>query len=207
MPKRSFSRATIRMPSPLERANRRRRKSALVVGCLGIAGLALFASSLSVFLVLLTSVARTSAVPFAAEPTVIDVIDGDTIDVRIGYDTERLRLLGIDTPETKDPRKPVQCFGREASEFTKRLLPKGTIVRLEQDLELRDSFGRLLAYVWRSSDGMFVNRELVAQGFADVLSIAPNTAHADEFRLALLGAKSTPIGLWAACGGPDKPAT
>jgi len=138
---------------------------------------------------------------------VIDVIDGDTIDVRIGYDTERLRLLGIDTPETKDPRKPVQCFGREASEFTKRLLPKGTIVRLEQDLELRDSFGRLLAYVWRSSDGMFVNRELVAQGFADVLSIAPNTAHADEFRLALLGAKSTPIGLWAACGGPDKPAT
>jgi len=138
---------------------------------------------------------------------VISVIDGDTIDVRIGYKRQRVRLLGIDTPETKDPRKPVQCFGREASDHTKQLLPRGTIVRLELDTEERDVYNRLLAYVWRASDGHFINLDLVASGYADILSIAPNTAHADELRAAMNGAKAAPLGLWAACGGPDKPAS
>lgn len=194
-----------RRPSRLERLNRIRRRSAFAVAFIGTAGVILFAGSLLSFILLLSIVARNAAVPFAAEPTVVDVIDGDTIDVRIGYDRHRVRLLGIDTPETKDPRKPVQCFGPEASTFTAGLLPKGTIVRLEYDLERRDAFNRLLAYVWRASDGAFINRELIAQGYADVLVIAPNTAHADELRQAMLDAKGAPRGLWAECGGPAKP--
>jgi micrococcal nuclease len=196
-----------RVPSKLERHNARRRRSAGVVALIGILGALLFAGSLSFFVVVLNTVARHSSTPYAAVPTVIDVIDGDTIDVRLGYKRQRIRLLGIDTPETKDPRKPVQCFGHEASEHTSQLLPVGTIVRLEHDLEEHDIYNRLLAYVWRASDGLFINLDLVTGGFADILSIAPNTAHADEFRAAMVAAKAAPRGLWQTCGGPGKPAS
>ena len=196
-----------RVPSKLERHNARRRQSAGLIALIGLLGAVLFIGSLSLFVLILNTVARNSATPYAAEPTVIETIDGDTIDVRIGYKRQRIRLLGIDTPETKDPRKPVQCFGREASERTDELLPPGTIVRLEHDIEKHDAYNRLLAYVWRASDGLFVNLDLVAGGYADILSIPPNTAHADAFRAAMTAAKATPVGLWATCGGPDKPAS
>ena len=196
-----------RRRSPLEKHNQRRRRSAGVVTLIGALGLVLFLGALGLFVVVLSSVAQHHARPYAAEPTVIDVIDGDTIDLRIGYKRERVRLLGIDTPETKDPRKPVQCFGHEASDRTAQLLPEGTIVRLELDLEERDAFHRLLAYVWRASDGLFINLDLVTQGYADILSIAPNTGHADELRAAMTAAKSAARGLWSACGGPGQPAS
>jgi len=196
-----------RVPSKLERHNARRRQSAGLIALIGLLGAVLFIGSLSLFVLILNTVARNSSTPYAAEPTVIETIDGDTIDVRIGYKRQRIRLLGIDTPETKDPRKPVQCFGREASERTDELLPPGTIVRLEHDIEKHDAYNRLLAYVWRASDGLFVNLDLIAGGYADILSIPPNTAHADAFRAAMTTAKAAPVGLWAACGGPDKPAS
>lgn len=196
-----------RVPSKLERHNARRRQSAGVIALIGLLGAVLFVGSLSLFVLILNTVARNSSTPYAAEPTVIETIDGDTIDVRIGYKRQRIRLLGIDTPETKDPRKPVQCFGREASERTDELLPPGTIVRLEHDIEKHDAYNRLLAYVWRASDGLFVNLDLVARGYADILSIPPNTAHADAFRAAMTAAKAIPVGLWATCGRPDKPAS
>jgi len=197
----------LRTRSKLERSNARRRRSASVIALIGAMGVLLFLGSMTFFVFVLNTVARNSASPYAAEPTVIDVIDGDTIDVRIGYKRQRVRLLGIDTPETKDPRKPVQCFGREASDHTKHLLPRGTIVRLELDTEERDVYNRLLAYVWRASDEQFINLDLVATGHADILSIPPNTAHADELRAAMNEAKAAPLGLWAACGGPGKPAS
>jgi len=196
-----------RVPSKRERTNARQRNSAGTIALIGSLGALLFIGSMTLFVFVLTNVAQHSSTPYAAEPTVIDVIDGDTIDVRIGYKRQRVRLLGIDTPETKDPRKPVQCFGHEASEHTARLLPRGTIVRLEHDLEEHDIYNRLLAYVWRASDGLFINLDLVTGGFADILSIAPNTAHADEFRAAMVAAKAAPRGLWQTCGGPGKPAS
>lgn len=199
--------AVHRAPSKLERSNARQRRSAGLIALIGCLGAMLFIGSMTLFIFVLTNVAHHSSAPYAAEPTVINVIDGDTIDVRVGYKRQRVRLLGIDTPETKDPRKPVQCFGREASEHTAQLLPRGTIVRLEYDLEERDVYDRLLAYVWRTSDGLFVNLDLVAQGYANILSIAPNTAHADELRAAMTEAKTAPRGLWATCGGPGKPAS
>ncbi len=134
-----------------------------------------------------------------ANATVLDVTDGDTITADIGGRTETVRLIGIDTPETVDPRKPVQCFGEAASARTKELLPVGTPVRIERDVEARDRYGRLLGYVSRSEDGLFVNLALVADGFAQILSIPPNITHAEEFRAAESAARSSGAGLWSAC--------
>mgnify|MGYP003379815169 CR=1 FL=1 len=132
---------------------------------------------------------------------VLYVSDGDTIGVTIDGVEERVRLIGIDTPETKKPDTPVECFGPEASAFTESLLPDGTELYLERDIEARDPYGRLLAYVYRTSDGMFVNLEIIAQGFALPLTIAPNSAHADEFVTAARAADAAGTGLWAACTG------
>lgn len=151
--------------------------------------------------------ACTPPVPTTGEATVVEVIDGDTITVTIGPHTEHVRLLGVDTPETVHPTKPVECFGPEASAFTADLLPPGTGVRLERDREVRDHFGRLLAYVHRADDGLFVNLELVERGFADVLVIAPNDAYAPVLRVAAAAAREAPVGRWAACGGTSAGST
>jgi micrococcal nuclease len=197
-----------REPSSLEIENFRRRRRTAVIATIGLLGVVLFIASTTTFVWLLGEFGTAdSRTPYAAEPTVVHVIDGDTIDVRIGHRVQRVRLLGIDTPETRDPRKPVQCYGHEASDHTASLLPPGTVVRLERDLELHDAYDRTLAYVWRASDGVFVNLDLATGGYADVLSIAPNTAHADELRAAVDAAKAEPRGLWLTCGGPGRPAS
>ncbi|MEA2704680.1 MAG: micrococcal nuclease [Actinomycetota bacterium] len=130
---------------------------------------------------------------------IVRVVDGDTVVAHLGGTDERVRLIGIDTPETVDPRKPVQCFGREASDRTKALLPKGMAVRLERDVEARDRYGRLLAYVYRADDGTFVNLALAEEGFAQPLTIPPNVAYADRFAAAAAGARTAGRGLWSAC--------
>jgi micrococcal nuclease len=127
------------------------------------------------------------------------VVDGDTIHVSIGGSDETVRLIGINTPETVDPRTPVECFGPEASRHTKALLPKGTEVRLVRDVEARDKYGRLLAYVYKVADGTFVNLELARDGFADLLTFPPNVAHVADFTTAVQQARTARRGLWAAC--------
>jgi micrococcal nuclease len=129
------------------------------------------------------------------------VVDGDTIDVTIDGDTERVRLIGIDTPETKKPDTPVECFGPEATAFTQSLLTPGTPVRLERDVVGRDDYGRLLAYVYRTSDSILVNYEIVRQGYATPLTIAPNSAYADRFVEAARAAERDDAGLWSSCRG------
>ncbi|MFM8956229.1 MAG: thermonuclease family protein, partial [Actinomycetota bacterium] len=96
---------------------------------------------------------------------VVEVIDGDTVRLQLGDAREDVRLIGIDTPETKHPTKPVECFGPEASAFLARLLPVGATLRVERDMEGRDSYRRLLLYlVLPTSEGeRFVNLELVAR--------------------------------------------
>lgn len=137
---------------------------------------------------------------------VVKVIDGDTIEVTHAGRKEKVRLLGIDTPETKDPRKPVQCFGAEASAHTAELLPPGTEVILVADVERRDRYDRLLAYVYRFSDHLFVNLELAREGYADLLTYPPNVAHTAELSAAVAEARRDQRGLWQACGGPGRPA-
>lgn len=126
------------------------------------------------------------------------VVDGDTIVVRIGGERERVRLLGIDTPETVHPEKPVECFGPEASARLSELTPPGSQVRLERDTELRDRFGRLLAYVY-APDDTFVNLSLVEGGYATTLHIPPNGAHRQQLAAAEQQAEAAGVGLWSAC--------
>ncbi|HEX2039516.1 MAG TPA: thermonuclease family protein, partial [Acidimicrobiales bacterium] len=94
---------------------------------------------------------------------------------------------------------PVQCFGKEASAYTTSLVPPGTAVRLVGDVELRDQYGRVLAYVYRADDDTFVNLRLVQDGYASVLTYPPNVAHAPEFVAAAAEARAAGRGLWSAC--------
>ena len=135
----------------------------------------------------------------AANATVDRVIDGDTIDAIIGDDEVRVRLIGIDTPETKKPDFPVECYGPEATAFTESLLPVGTPIRIERDTVNRDDFGRLLGYVYRAEDGVFVNYEAIRQGYATPLSIEPNTTYIELFVEASRSAEADDVGLWSAC--------
>lgn len=129
------------------------------------------------------------------------VVDGDTVDIVIDGRSERVRLIGIDTPETVKPNSPVECFGPEASSFTRALLPDGTKVLVVRDVEPRDDYGRLLAYVHRANDGVFVNLELVRAGYAALLTFPPNVAHVDDFVAAARAAERADLGLWSACSG------
>ncbi len=131
--------------------------------------------------------------------TVTRVIDGDTIVVSLGGHAERVRLIGIDTPETVSPVKPVQCFGKQASDHTKALLPPGTVVRLVRDVEARDIYGRLLAYVYRGSDDLFVNLELATDGFA---SLAHLPARRRPRRRSSAPRSPVPDDATSGCGAP-----
>ena len=136
------------------------------------------------------------AIPAGDDTTVESVTDGDTIRVTGGV---RVRLIGIDTPETVDPRTSVQCFGPEASARMKATLPTGTRVRLVYDVERLDRYGRTLAYVYRASDGDFVNAAMVRDGYASAYTVPPNVAHADEFVALQREARDANRGLWGAC--------
>jgi micrococcal nuclease len=129
---------------------------------------------------------------------VTKIVDGDTIHVRIGGRREKVRYIGVDTPETHKPGTPVQCYGRAASAFNARLLA-GRRVELRTDAESRDRYGRLLAYVYRRPDGLFVNAELVRRGFATTLTIPPNVGHAEEFLRLQRAARQAGRGLWGVC--------
>jgi micrococcal nuclease len=129
--------------------------------------------------------------------TVIRDVDGDTVIARLADGTiEKVRLLGVDTPEVVDPRKPVQCFGHIASAFTSSQLV-GRRVTLEFDAEPRDKYGRLLAYVL--VNGRRFDDELLARGYARFLVIPPNGSHARAMLRAELAARAARRGLWGEC--------
>ena len=141
----------------------------------------------------------------APNAVVVHVVDGDTVDVEVGGRTERVRLLGIDTPEIAHPPSPgragnaAECFADEAHRFTESVLAPGTPVRLERDVVGRDDYGRLLAHMTRAADGLHLNLELVRRGLATVLTIEPNVAHRESFVAAARAAEGTGAGLWSAC--------
>jgi micrococcal nuclease len=118
------------------------------------------------------------------------VIDGDTL---LLTDGERVRLIGVDTPETKHPRKPVQYFGKEAYLFTKEMV-EGKQVRLEFDWQRRDKYGRLLAYVYLL-DGTLLNSEIIKQGYGFAYTRFP-FKYLEEFRRFEKEARENKRGLW-----------
>jgi micrococcal nuclease len=134
--------------------------------------------------------------PASAFAFVIRVVDGDTIEARIGDRTEDVRYIGVDTPETVKPDTPVQCFGPRASAFNHHLVER-LRVRLDFGVERRDVYGRLLAYVHLGD--RFVNAELVRRGLARSLTIPPNDRFAPLFRRLELHAARAGRGLWGAC--------
>jgi len=131
------------------------------------------------------------------EVRVVEVVDGDTIVVAFADGTaDTVRLLGVDTPETKHPTRGVECFGPEAAAYSKARLA-GKVVRLESDVERRDVYGRRLAYVYLH--GRRFDDELLRQGYARFLVIPPNDAHGRALLTAELDARRHRRGLWGAC--------
>lgn len=130
---------------------------------------------------------------------VIRVIDGDTIELQGGT---RVRYIGIDTPESVDPRKPVECFGVEAKKKNEELV-LGKRVRLEKDVSETDRYGRLVRYAY--ADGIFVNLELVKAGFAHSYTYPPDVKYQDQFVAAQKEAREAGRGLWTACASPSLP--
>ena len=138
--------------------------------------------------------------PTGRDVIVTSITDGDTF--RAGE--ERIRLTGIDTPEVSGP---VECYGPEATDALATLIPVGTEVRLVADVDPQDRYDRTLAYVYRLSDGAFVNLTLVRDGAARPLTIAPNVAHRDEIAAVASEAQGAGRGLWSACEAGAGPVT
>lgn len=121
------------------------------------------------------------------------VIDGDTIELSDG---RKVRYIGINSSETVDPRKPVECFGKEAKVENKRLT-EGKIVRLEKDISQHDKYGRLLRYIYVGD--VMVNEYLVRQGFAHAATYPPDVKYAEKFKEAETEARENNRGLWSNC--------
>ena len=138
-----------------------------------------------------------------APPVVTRVVDGDTIEVRMSDgELEKVRLLLVDTPEVFGG---VECYGRETSAFVRGLLPAGAIVRLERDETNRDSFGRLLRYLYLP-DGTMLNERLVEDGYAEYNPYdGVNVRHAARIEAAQTRAQATGAGLWSACAATSPP--
>lgn len=128
---------------------------------------------------------------------VTKVTDGDTLHVMIGSEDETIRLLGINTPETVDPRRPVECFGKEASNHMKELA-EGKIVRLEYDTtqNYRDTYNRILAYVYLE-DGQMINKKMIADGYAYEYTYLTPYKYQKEFRELQRLARTSLRGIWA----------
>jgi len=129
----------------------------------------------------------------------VRVIDGDTLEIEGG---QKVRYIGIDTPETVDPRKPVQCFGVEASNRNKQLV-EGKRIRLEKDVSETDKYNRLLRYVY--VDDVFINLKLVQDGFAYSSTFPPDVKYQNQFTEAQRLAREQGKGLWGACPASTTP--
>ena len=146
------------------------------------------------------------------EATVTRVVDGDTIYVKCDGQEHKLRFIGVDTPETKHPRKPVQYFGKEAAAYTSENLPVGKTVWLQKDVSDTDKYGRLLRYVWvkqpatneptvdEIKSGMF-NAILVMGGYAAPSTYPPDVKYSDLFLELSQDARNNGWGLWGAPAG------
>lgn len=130
------------------------------------------------------------------------VVDGDTLIARIGGDDERVRMLGVDAPESVRPDRPVECFGPQASARTKALLPRGTRITLATDPSQgeRDQFDRLLAEVSLPGAAITVNERIIAEGYAAVFRGDGRGRLQPRLRAAERAAREARRGLWGACG-------
>lgn len=153
---------------------------------------------------LMPSAVATAVPPPADQPSdmhiITRIVDGDTVEIETG---QKVRYIGIDTPETHHPTKKVECFGREATERNE-LLVKGKQVRMVKDVSETDRYGRLLRYVFipspkASEEAVFVNELLVREGYAHAVTFPPDVAYEQRFREAEQDARINTRGLWKSC--------
>jgi len=143
---------------------------------------------------------QTTSSPLSSLVKVTRVIDGDTIEIEGG---KKIRYIGINTPELHDPRKPIQCYGKEAMEENKRLV-EGKTVELQKDISETDKYGRLLRYIFlydpsASSSPLFVNNYLINEGYAYASTFPPDVKYADIFSNSQKQAMDNRKGLWKDC--------
>lgn len=169
-------------------------------------------ASLLFALFLLYNEQRPQVVPQTQVPAVVEaqatstdtylvsrVVDGDTIEVTKYGVKEKVRLIGINTPETVDPRKKVECFGKEASAELKQLLTGKQVKLVTDDTQTKyDKYGRLLAYVYTTDDGLFVNKHMIAEGYAYEYTYTVPYIFQKEFKEAQKQAETEGKGLWGA---------
>lgn len=130
------------------------------------------------------------------EGNVTYVTDGDTIKVNVSGTVFTVRYIGIDTPETKHPTQPVECYGPQADAFNRQLV-LGKTVRLQKDVSQTDRYGRLLRYVY--VENKMVNEVMVRQGYAVSMTYKPDIRYQERFKQAENQAKAENLGLWKAC--------
>ena len=140
------------------------------------------------------------------------VVDGDTARIWFDGEEHKVRLIGIDTPESTIEIEP---YGKAASAYTRRAIPPGTRVYLEMDAEPRDRYGRILAYIWldrprsrsdKEIRAKMLNARIVLDGYAQQLTIPPNVRYADHFRRYVAEAREARLGLWSDTEGSSKSA-
>lgn len=174
----------------------------------------LFALSTCVVL-LLASTAKDSLAQTRTEATVITVVDGDTLRIRLGQDRELLRLIGIDTPESRvNKRAEKQAersltdtdtiikLGERAKSAVAGMVPVGSRIKVEFDVERRDHYGRLLGYAYLP-DGSMLNEKILSMGYAKLLTVPPNVRHSERLRTALSEGRTARRGLWSMEGFED----
>jgi micrococcal nuclease len=169
------------------RPGRPLRSPRAIVGLAAVLLVAALAAGLGAY------TARGTASATALEGTVVRVVDGDTIHVRIADRVEKVRYIGVNTPEVHHPKKGAEAGGREATRVNRGLVD-GRRVRLELDVQERDRHGRLLAYVWVGD--LMVNEELVRLGYAQVMTVPPNVRHQATFLTREREARQSGRGLW-----------
>ncbi len=157
----------------------------------------------------LPRLSRDSLAQTRTEADVVAVVDGDTLRLRVGRDRELLRLIGIDTPESRiNKRAEKQAersltdtdtiikLGERARSAVSGLVPVGTRITVEFDVERRDHYGRLLGYVYLP-DGSMLNEKILSMGYGKLLTVPPNTLHSDRLRAAFADGRSARRGLWS----------
>ena len=148
---------------------------------------------------------HASAFSFASDTPfqIVKVVDGDTIDLGVGSDAVRVRLIGINSPESVDPRRPVECFGKEASSHAKEILSGKTVhIELDPSQDMYDKYGRLLAYIILP-DGALLNQKMVAEGYAYEYTYDRPYKYQKTFKAAQVNAREHLLGLWSSqtCSG------
>jgi len=163
----------------------------------------------NIFLVFLCLLVFSSTVIAREKAKVVRIVDGDTLVVKLGNRSERVRLTGIDTPESRKNSKAkrdaarsgrdlsaIVSMGKQASAFVKSVVSRGDTVTLEYDVDRRDRYGRILAYVYLS-DGRMLNELIVRSGYGSVMTYPPNVKYSDKFKKAYRHARQNNLGLWA----------